>query len=123
MNVLVCEVEDIMMTAIRFRLEKNGFNMVPVNDGKEALAKIEQGEVDLAIVGTHSENISAAEIVKYVRQVMKSDLPIIVVANIEEGDTILELLDAGANDFSLRPFKPMELILRLTQVLKIHKTA
>ena len=122
MNVLVCEVEDIMMTAIRFRLEKNGFNMVPAANGEEAIAKIENGEVDLAIVGTHSENISASDVLHHVRKVLNSDLPIIVVANLEEGNTIIELLDAGANDFSLRPFKPMELIIRLTQVLKGQKT-
>lgn len=112
-----------MMTAIRFRLEKNGFNMVPAENGEEAIAKIENGEVDLAIVGTHSENISAAAVLNHVRKELNSDLPIIVVANIEEGNTIIELLEAGANDFSLRPFKPMELIIRLSHILKSQKTA
>lgn len=118
MNILICEVEDILMTAIHFRLQKNGFNMISVKDGEEAIAELEKGNPELAIIGTNTTKISASEIVKYARKVMKSDLPIIVVADLDEEEAVLELIKAGANDFTLRPFKPKELVMRIKKLLR-----
>lgn len=122
MNILICEVEDILMTAIHFRLQKNGFDMISVKDGKEAMAELEKGHPELAIIGTNTTKVSATEIINYVRKVMKSDLPIIVVADLEEADAVLELTKVGANDFTLRPFKPKELIMRIKKLLQQVET-
>ncbi len=122
MNILICEVEDILMTAIHFRLQKNGFNMISVKDGEEAIAELDKGHPELAIIGTDTTKVSAMEIINYARKVMKSDLPIIVVADLEEADTVLELTKAGANDFTLRPFKPKELIMRIKKLLQQVET-
>ena len=118
MNILICEVEDILMTAIRFRLQKNGFNMVAVDNGQEAINELEKGQADIAIIGTQTTEVPALEIVKYVRKVMKSDLPIIVVADLDEGETVLELTNEGANDFTFRPFKPKGLMVRIKRLLQ-----
>jgi len=78
---------------------------------------LDKGHPELAIIGTKTTKVSATEIVNYVRKVMKNDLPIIVVADLEEEDAVLELTKAGANDFTLRPFKPKELIMRIKKLL------
>lgn len=117
MNILVCNVEDIMITAIKFRLEKHNFKMIDSPDGKAAVESVENGEADFVIVGTDVKEMPAAEVIHHVRNVLKSDIPFIVVANQEEGEEILEYLKAGANDFVLRPFKPMELVLRIKRII------
>lgn len=117
MNILICEVEDILMTAIRFRLQKNGFNMVAVKNGQEAINELEKSQTDIAIIGTQTTEVAAIEIIRYVRKVMKSDLPIIIVADLDEGDNVLELTNEGANDFTFRPFKPKGLMVRIKRLL------
>ena len=120
MNILVCNVEDIMMTAIKFRLEKHNFTMVASPDGEAAVKSIEAGEADFVIVGTDVKKMPAPKVIQYVRRSLNSNLPFIVVANQEEGEEILEYLKIGANDFVLRPFKPMELVLRIKRILENH---
>lgn len=118
MNILICEVEDILMTAIRFRLQKNGFNMIAVENGQEAINELEKGQADIAIIGTKTSEVPAIDIIKYIRKVMKSDLPVIVVADLDEGEAVLELTNEGANDFTFRPFKPKGLMVRIKRLLQ-----
>ena len=118
MNILICEVEDILMTAIRFRLQKNGFNMIAVENGQEAIDELEKGQADIAIIGTKTSEVAAIDVIKYIRKVMKSDLPIIVVADLDEGEAVLELTNEGANDFTFRPFKPKGLMVRIKRLLQ-----
>jgi len=92
--------------------------MISVKDGEEAIAELEKGHPELAIIGTNTTKVPASEIVNYARKVMKSDLPIIVVADLDEEDAVLELIKAGANDFTLRPFKPKELVMRIKKLLR-----
>ncbi len=118
MNILICEVEDILMTAIRFRLQKNGFNMIAVENGQEAINELEKGQADIAIIGTKTSEVPAIDVIKYIRKVMKSDLPVIVVADLDEGEAVLELTNEGANDFTFRPFKPKGLMVRIKRLLQ-----
>ena len=41
MRILICEDEEIMLTALQFRLQKQGYDVILAKDGKEALEKLE----------------------------------------------------------------------------------
>mgnify|MGYP001798408353 FL=1 len=40
MKILICEDEEIMLTALEFRLRKQGFSVTLAKDGQEALTKV-----------------------------------------------------------------------------------
>ena len=49
---------------------------------------------------------------------LNSSIPIILIANMEDEADILEGIDAGANDFITKPFKPAELVLRIKRIFQ-----
>lgn len=118
MNILVCAAEEIMMTAIEFRLQKHGFKLITAQNNDEAINHLESGDIDLVVADLKSDDINGLELLRYVRQVMKIDLPFIFAAEMSEEDTILDGIKEGANDFVIKPFKPAELIVRIKRIFQ-----
>lgn len=118
MNILVCAAEEIMMTAIEFRLQKHGFKLITAQNNDEAINHLESGDIDLVVADLKTDDIDGLELLRYVRQVMKSDLPLIFAAEMSEEDTILDGIREGANDFVIKPFKPAELIVRIKRIFQ-----
>jgi len=118
MKVLICEDEEIMLTALQYRLRKHGFEIVVAKDGKEALEMIQQDPPNVLIADIMMPYMSGLELVEYVRQNLKSTLPIIIISALEQDDTVLEAFRCGVNDFIVKPFKPIELILRIKKIFQ-----
>jgi len=118
MNVLVCEDEEIMLTALEFRLQKQGFKVMKAKDGQQALTAIDAGMPDLIIADILMPHVTGLEIVQHVREKLKQDIPIIIISALENDDIVLEAFKLGANDFVTKPFKPVELVLRIKKILQ-----
>ena len=121
MKILICEDEEIMLTALEFRLRRQGFDVVITKDGKEALEVIKQETPDLAVVDIMMPYVSGLDLIEYVRNNLKIDLPIIVISALEQDDIVLEAFRHGATDFITKPFKPNELILRIKRIFQEMK--
>lgn len=122
MTVLICEDEEIMLTAIAFRMRKQGFEVIIAQDGKEALSKIQEFNPDFIVTDIMMPYVSGLEILDKLRQEMQSDVPVIVISALDQEETILEAFKKGANDFISKPFKPAELILRIKKILQEKTT-
>ena len=118
MKVLICEDEEILLTAIEFRLRKQGFEVLLASDGQQALEKIKTDQPDLIIADIMMPHVTGLELVDYVRKDFKSDLPIIIISALEHDDVVLQAFRLGANDFVTKPFKPAELVLRVKRLLQ-----
>jgi len=118
MKILVCEDEQIMLTALEFRLQKQGFSVDIAPDGKVALEKLAEEIPDLIILDLMMPFVSGLEIITHVRQKLKSSIPIIVISALEHDDTVLEAFQSGATDFVTKPFKPVELVLRIRRIFQ-----
>ena len=117
MKVLISQDEEILITAIEFRLRKHGFEVLIAKDGKQALEIIKREKVDIVIADLAMPKVNGLELVETLRNKNRSNLPVIVIGSLEEGDGLLEALHKGANDFVTKPFKPVELILRIRKLL------
>lgn len=118
MKILVCEDEDIMLTALEFRLRKQGFKTVIAKDGKIAKEKITTENPNLIVADIMMPHITGLELIDYIRTELKSDLPVIVISALEQDEIVLEAFRLGATDFITKPFKPNELILRIKRILQ-----
>jgi len=118
MKILICEDEEILLTALEFRLRKLGYEVVLAKDGQEALQLIPQHKPDLIIADVQMPHVTGLELIEKVRTGMQSDLPIIVISALEHDEFVLEALKLGANDFVTKPFKPAELVLRVQRVFQ-----
>ena len=121
MKVLLSEDEEILLTAIEFRLRKHGFQVILASNRKEAIEKIKKEKPSVVIATLEMPELSGIDLVRYLRKEIKSDLPVIIIAALENGDLLLEALALGANDFVTKPFKPAELVLRIRKILEKQK--
>lgn len=118
MKILICEDEEIMLTALEFRLQRQGFEVIIAEDGKQALEKIKNETPDLIVADIMMPYTNGLELINYVRKDLASTLPIIVISALEHEDTVLEAFRLGASDFITKPFKPNELILRIKKIFQ-----
>lgn len=118
MKILICEDEEIMLTALEFRLRKKSYEVILAKDGEEAKRIIREEVPDLVVLDVMMPKVSGLELIDYVRQDLKSAVPLIVISALEHEDTVLEAFRLGASDFITKPFKPNELILRIRRIFQ-----
>lgn len=119
MKVLICEDEEIMLTAIEFRLQKAGFGILRAKNGKEAIEVLENNEVGMIVLDMVMPETDCYEVIHNIREELKHKAPIILLAPIEKKDEeVLEAFRMGIDDFVIKPFKPTELILRIKRIFQ-----
>ena len=116
-NVLVVEDEQSIAELARAYLERDGYSVVWVRTGEEALAEITRRPVRLVVldVGLPGE-IDGFEVCRRVRA--RSGVPILILS--ARGDEIDRVagLEAGADDYVPKPFSPRELVARVKAILR-----
>lgn len=119
MTILICEHEEIMLTAIEFRMKKAGFKVSRAKNGAEALERIAEDKPGFIVTDLILPNTDVLELIDTVRNTQKNDVPIVMITDLNDADEeILEGFKLGADDFVTKPFKPTELILRIKRILQ-----
>ncbi len=115
MKILVVDDEKEIADLLEFYLQNEGYEVVKVNTGEEALHMIEHVNIDLAILDVMLPDIDGFTILKKLRE--KYFFPVIMLtAKVEDIDKIMGLT-IGADDYITKPFNPLELIARVkTQI-------
>lgn len=120
-RLLLCEPNAILQTVLEFRLRKYGIKLIRTEVAREALRYIHLEAVDAVVMNVQVPDIKARIFLELVRQDMRIDIPIIIMASLDDENTVLEALEAGADDFVGYPFRPSELILRIHRLLQQKK--
>lgn len=92
--------------------------MVEACDGEEALDQLEKNRIDLAVIDVMMPRVNGIELVESIR--IFSDLPILLVTAKGESDDKVIGFEAGTDDYLVKPFDPIELVLRVKALLKRH---
>jgi len=113
-KILVVDDELPIADILKFKLEKEGYQVAIANDGVEALEKFEEFKPDLMLLDIMLPLMDGMEVCREVRKTSK--IPIIMLtAKDSEIDTVLGL-ELGANDYVTKPFSSRELLARV----KVH---
>lgn len=118
MKILICEDEEIMLTALEFRLRRQGLEVVKAEDGKQAIEKIQTEKPTLVIADVMMPHITGLELIQHIREDLKSSMPIIMISALEQDEIVLKAFKLGATDFITKPFRPNELILRIKRIIQ-----
>lgn len=116
MKILVAEDEPIMLKTIELRLKKDGYDVVTVSDGREALKQIRENTPDLLITDIMMPYSSGLELVGAVKQDLPSPIPVIILSAMGQEDVVVNAFKLGADDFLNKPFSPNELSLRVKRL-------
>lgn len=117
MRILLAEDEKALAKAIVKIFEKNNYSADAVYDGEEALAYIESGNYDVAVLDIMMPKLDGISVLKKVRA-SGNRIPILMLtAKSEIEDRVLGL-DSGANDYLPKPFDTRELLARIRAITR-----
>lgn len=115
-TILVVEDEQSIASLVRTYLERDGFQVVHVRNGEDALIELPRHPVRLIVLDIGLPGIDGFEVCRRVRA--KSRTPIIMLtARDDEVDRVAGL-EVGADDYVSKPFSPRELVARVKAVLR-----
>lgn len=112
MRLLFAEDERSLSKAIRTILEKNRYSVDTVFDGEEALAYLESGNYDGAILDIMMPRMDGITVLRKIREAGNRIPVLLLTAKSEVDDKVLGL-DSGANDYLTKPFAVQELLARI----------
>lgn len=116
MKILICEDDIMTMKAIEHRLKFDGYEIETARDGKEAKDKLKNLEVNFLLTDIHMPFVSGLELISYVRNDLKLNIPIVILTRVGIEDTVLYAFELGADDYITKPFSPDELSLRIKRL-------
>ena len=123
-SVLIVEDEEAIVTMLRYNLEKEGYTVYSTDDGEEAITMVKEHRPDIIVLDWMLPSMSGIEVCEALRRNNETKgIPIIMLsARGEEGDRI-QGLDAGADDYMVKPFSPSELNARIRAVFRRFRPA
>ncbi len=118
-SVLVVDDESAIRDMIEFSLRRAGMDVRGAADAREALAAISEDRPDIILMDWMMPGVSGIELTRRLRRdSVTADIPIIMLtARVTEDDKVAGL-DAGTDDYVVKPFSPRELIARINAVLR-----
>jgi DNA-binding response OmpR family regulator len=115
-TVLVCDDDPDIVAALRIYLTGEGYRVVCAADGLEALRAVADTEVHLVLLDVMMPGLDGIGVAARLRET--SNVPILLLsAKGEEADRVLGL-HAGADDYIVKPFSPLELFARVRSALR-----
>ncbi len=115
-TILIADDEPEIANLIALHLEKEGYHIIKVSDGREAIHAIQSHAIDLAVLDIMMPGIDGYEVTRQIRE--KYHMPIIFLsAKTSDLDKITGLV-MGADDYMTKPFNPMELVARVNAQLR-----
>ena len=116
-NILMVEDEAKLAQFIELELKYEGYNITVVNDGLSGLSNARESDPDLILLDWMLPGMSGVDICKRLRQT-RNNVPIILLtAKDDIGDRVAGL-DAGADDYIVKPFNLEELLARVRANLR-----
>jgi two-component system, OmpR family, response regulator MprA len=118
MKILVVDDERAVRDSLRRALELQGYEVALASDGAEALAQLESnGQPDAVLLDVLMPGIDGLEVCRRIRQT-GSEVPVLMLtARDAVGDRVAGL-DAGADDYVVKPFALEELLARVRALLR-----
>ena len=113
-RILIVEDDPSICELLEMNLTVAGYDCIQVYDGRAALSMIEKQSFDLALLDIMLPEIDGFALLPYMRQ---KEIPVIYLsAKSEEADRVRGLR-LGAEDYLVKPFSVLELLVRIEKVL------
>ncbi len=115
-NILVCDDEKDIVSALKIYLESDGYKVFTAFNGKEALDAAAENEVHLILMDIMMPVMDGITAMVKLRE--SSNVPVILLtAKSEDTDKILGL-NVGADDYITKPFNPVEMLARVRSQIR-----
>ncbi len=114
--ILIVEDEQAIAELLRGYLRREGFEAVWASSGEQALEELPRHPVRLVILDIGLPGIDGFEVCRRLRS--RTAIPILVLSAREDEVDRVAGLEAGADDYVVKPFSPRELVARVKAILR-----
>ncbi|WP_288817275.1 response regulator transcription factor [uncultured Varibaculum sp.] len=115
-TILVVEDEEAYRKPLEYSLKREGYEVIGVADGDQALSVVKSNHIDLILLDLMLPGIPGTEVCRQVRE--SYDTPIIMVTAKDDVVDVVIGLELGADDYVTKPYRFRELLARITAVLR-----
>jgi len=114
--ILLVDDEPLISDSLSYSLRREGFDVVAVTEGGQALKAVQEQKPDLVVLDVMLPDMSGLEVCRRLRT--NNPIPVIMLtARGEEVDRVLGL-EVGADDYLAKPFSFRELLARIRATLR-----
>ncbi|MHC4449485.1 MAG: response regulator transcription factor [Planctomycetota bacterium] len=116
-RILLVEDDEHLAEGMTFNLQNAGYEVVAVERGEEALARLERESFDLVLLDVMLPGIDGYSVVRSLRAAGNTS-PVIIMTAKDRAENAIEGLDAGADDYVAKPFDLDEILARVRGALR-----
>ncbi|MBZ9690242.1 response regulator transcription factor [Clostridium cagae] len=116
-RILLVEDEESIRGFIKINLKRNDFEVIEAETGEDGLKTAEKFSIDLAVLDVMLPGIDGFKVCDELRKRYPKIGIIMLTARTQDMDKIMGL-EYGADDYIIKPFNPLELILRIKAILR-----
>ena len=118
-KILIADDDYDILDVIRITLEAEGYEVIEAHDGQEAVTMIKKSTPDLLITDFKMPKMCGDEVCKILKQdILIQHMPIIMLTGKGEVTDKIHGINAGADDYIVKPFEPQELVVRVKMALR-----
>lgn len=120
MRILIVDDDAQARELLRFILEQEGYEVTAAQNGHEALALVRTGQFRLVVSDWEMPGMDGVELCRCIRQRgFTNYVYFILLTSRDDTGDVVEGLDAGADDFLVKPVEPRELCVRLRSARRL----
>ncbi|MBI4584363.1 MAG: response regulator [Planctomycetes bacterium] len=121
-TVLVVDDQEIGRQALEGLLFPMGFELAFAENGPQTLDKAKELHPDLILLDVMMPGMNGIEVCRKLRaDPLSADVPIIMVTALDDRDSRLQAIEAGADDFITKPFDRTELRARVRTITRLNR--
>jgi len=115
-NVLIYNQNETNMEALKIFLVQDGFQVLVAKELKDVVARVREKDIHLVVMDIDFPKNDGVEQLKIIRKADK--MPIIVLSANNTERIKIAALNAGADDYVINPYHPMEFMARINSQFK-----
>ncbi len=120
-NILITDDDAHIRTLLKHVLTRDGYLVIEAADGQEAMHKLKDNTVDLAVVDVMMPHVDGLELCQYIRETY--DIPIILLTARQQLSDKEQGYLRGTDDYLTKPFEPEELLFRIKALFRRYSIA
>src|SRR5262245_57285910 len=120
-NILIVDDDPHIRELVRLFLRAEGYDVYEAADGVEALARLETIKAEMVILDVMMPNMDGWDLCRELRA--SYDIPLLMLTAKGETAQKIKGFQLGTDDYLVKPFEPLELVVRVKALLKRYRIA
>ena len=122
LTILLADDNHDVRTALEYMLVAQGYKVIAVADGEEAIAALGENLVDLALLDVLMPGVDGFAVCRHIKSQPETRLiPVVLITGLANPENRVEGIESGADDFISKPLNREELLARVRSLLKVKR--